>query len=57
MIDSIVSGLGWMLFIGVSIQLGALILSLVITYTLLGIEKWETRKKVRKLEQLSREVL
>lgn len=60
MIDSIVFGLGWLLLIGMCIQLGGFILSLVIAYTLLGIEKWETRKKVRKLkkiEQLSREVL
>ena len=60
MIDSIVSGLGWLLLIGVSIQLGGIILSLTITYTLLGIEKWEVRKKERKLkklEKLSREVL
>lgn len=60
MIDSIVSGLGWLFLIGVSIQIGGIILSLTITYTLLGIEKWEGNKKVRKLkklERLSREVL
>ena len=60
MIDSIVSGLGWLLLIGVSIQIGGIILSLTITYTLLGIEKREQNKKKRKLkklEQLSREVL
>ena len=60
MIDSIVSGLGWLLLIGVSIQIGGIIVSLTITYTLLGIDKWEKKKRIRKLkklEQLSREML